>query len=294
MLSISFAFAAGITLALQNSLSGMMTPYTGAMGASLVGFIVQLILLVLYHLVREHKLPAIGPTPPVYYSGGLLAGVLVACNGYCVSVLGSSVMACCSVVGQILMSALVDHFALFGKERNRFSIRRLPGFTLMVLGVLLINLIGGSGVGEAKLVYLLVALATGFCSVFVRSMNFKVSNLLGSTIAGSTVNSIGGLISAFVLFFALSGFKPDLATFASVPIPCYFAGCFGVLCMLFNIAAYKKSNVFYATIFMLVGQVATSITMDILIFHSLSMGKCIGIAVVVAGIMLDKFLDRGR
>jgi len=294
MMSIFFAVAAGITLALQNSLSGLMTPHVGAMGASFVGFTVQLVLLVLYHIIREHKLPAIGPTPPVYYTGGLLAGVLVACNGYCVSVLGSSVTACCSVVGQILMSALVDHFALFGKERNRFSLRRLPGFLIMVTGVLLINLIGGSGMGEAKLGYLLLALTTGFCSVFVRSMNFKVSNLLGSTIAGGTVNSIGGLISALVLFLVLSGFKPDFAAFAQAPFPCYFAGLFGVLCMLFNIAAYRKSKVFYATIFMLVGQVAASIAMDVLIFHSLSLGKCIGIAVVIAGIMLDKFFDRGK
>lgn len=294
MLSIPFAVFSGITLTLQNGLSGLMTPYTGAMGASLAGFTVQLVLLVSYQLIREHRVSPIGKVPLGYYAGGLVAGLVVAGNGFFVSVMGSAVTACCSVVGQILMSALVDHFALFGKEKNRFSVKRIPGFLLMITGVLLINLIGGSDMGSPKLIYLLLALCVGFCSVVIRSVNYKVGNILGSTIGSGIVNSIGGLISAFVLFFVIGGFKPDFSGFATVPFPCYFAGMFGVLCMLLNIIAYRKTNVFYATIFMLIGQVSASIILDVFVFRSLSVGKCAGIAVVAVGVMLDKALDKQK
>lgn len=80
--------------------------------------------------------------------------------------------------------------------------------------------------------------------------------------------------------------------FPQIPIACYFAGAFGTGSLILNILAYRKENIFYATIFMLLGQVTTGILMDIYMFHALSVGKCIGIAIILAGVLFDKILGK--
>lgn len=291
MISIFFAVLAGLFLTMQSSLNGLLTPYLGAMGASFAGFTVQLVLLLLYQLIRERKPVGLRKVPFVYYTGGFIAAINVAVLANCVSVLGSAVVSCCSVAGQIIMSAIADHFGLFGAEKNRFRVRRIPGFLLILGGVLAMNLIGGSGSESVSPLHLFLAVLMGVCAIIIRSMNHKAADICGSTIGGGIVNSAGGMVFAFVLLLFMTRFRPDFPAYITVPPYLYLAGACGTACLLCNILAYKKINVFYATIFMLIGQVTTGIVMDVLVFKALSTGKIIGIVIVTAGIFLDKFLS---
>lgn len=294
MSSIIFAILAGISVTMQNSINGLMTPLIGAMGTSFTGFVIQLFLLLLYQFLKERKLISLKKVPPLYFSSGFIAAITVGTIGFCVSRMGSAVTTCCSVAGQMIMSALVDHFGLFGTQKHTFSGRRLPGFLLILSGVLSINLIGGSGIGEASLSFLFLAMCLGACAILIRTLNFRASQVTGSSIGGGIVNSLSGTVSGLFLFILTAGFKPDFSVYARIPASYYLAGVFGTSCLLFNIAAYQRQNIFYATIFMLIGQVGTGILMDILVFHSLSFGKCIGIAIILSGVLLDKLLTRQK
>ena len=287
-----FAVLAGISVTMQNSLNGLINPYLGAMGASFIGFAIQLTLLVIFQLAKEHRMVSLKNVPFYYYSSGIISSIVVGLIGFCVARMGSAVTTCCSVAGQIVMSALVDHFGLFATKKNPFSKKRVPGFVMILLGVLAINLIGGTQNGEASLHFLLLAMVLGSCAIVVRTLNYKSTQAAGSSIGGGFVNSISGTVAGGIFFIVASGFRPDLSAFLQVPLPYYLAGAFGTGCLLCNIAAYKKQNVFYATIFMLIGQVATGILMDVLVFHTLSAGKCIGILIVLTGVLLDKLMTR--
>lgn len=294
MASLLFAVSAGITLTVQGSLNGMLTTYIGALGTSVLGFLIQSILLVAYQLTKKRGMTILKKVPPLYYISGVLATFPVAVTGICVARMGSSVTTCCSVAGQILLSAIVDHFGLFGNRRNRFSAKRLPGFLLILLGVLSINLIGGDGTGDASIGFLLIAMGIGACSIVIRTINYRVTKVTGSVLGGGLVNSLSGMIFGVILYLLTVSFKPDMTAFAAAPAFCYLGGVFGTACLLCNIMAYKTEHIFYSTIFMLIGQIVTGILMDIFLFHSLSTGKCIGIVIVLTGVLLDKLLTREK
>ena len=294
MFTILCAVLAGICVTLQNSLNALMNPFIGAMGTSAAVFVIQLVLLLAYQACVVRRRIRLRDVPPGYYSSGLIAVVVIGMIGYCVSQMGSAVTTCCSVAGQIIMSALVDHFGLFGSARHRFTARRVAGFALILAGVLVLNLAGGASAGRTPLQLLLLAVLLGCGAVVVRTLNFKATQATGSTIGGGIVNSLSGAFFGLLLYFIVHGFRPDLSAFTAFSPAYYTAGLFGGACLLLNIAAYARQNVFYATIFMLIGQVATGIAMDLLVFHALSAGKCLGMAIILTGVLLDKLLTRAR
>lgn len=292
MLSILFAMLAGICVTMQNSLNGLMSPILGAMGVSLAGFVIQSALMTACYLGKEHNLRFLRKVPFGFYAVGLFGTVIVGAMGVCVARMGSAVTQCCSVAGQILMSAVVDHFGLFGTKKNAFALRRLPGFLMILGGVLLMNLLGGGSAGRVPLAFLLLGMTLGSGAIVARTLNFRGAQYAGSSLGGGIVNSLGSAVCALVLYLAVSGFRPDVTVFTQVPPWLYLAGAFGAACNLCNLAAYKGGRIFYSTIFMLIGQVITGITMDLLVFHTLSPGRCVGIAVVLLGVLTDKVLTR--
>ena len=294
MIYILFAICAGITVTLQNSINGLMAPVVGAIGASFLSFSTQAVLIFAYLTIVRRRLPSIRSARFPEALSGPFAMVVVGLIGVCVSRMGSAVTTCCSVAGQIIISAVIDHFGLFNAQIMRFRPKRTPGFLLILTGVLSINLIGASDSARAPLLMLMLSILLGGCAVIVRTLNVKISDSVGSAIDGAFVNSFGGSVSGLILFIVIAGFRPDFSAYLTVPAYYYTAGIFGLVCLLLNIYAYKKLDTFYATIFMLIGQIATGILIDLLFFRSLSFGKCVGILLIILGIALDKIVTRRR
>ena len=294
MIYVLFAILAGITVTLQNSINGLMAPVVGAIGASFLSFATQATLIFAYLTLIQHRLPSIRKARFPESLSGPLAMVVVGLIGVCVSRMGSAVTTCCSVAGQIIMSAVIDHFGLFNAQTMRFRPRRIPGFILILTGVLSINLVGASDSARTPLLMLLLSVLLGCCAVIVRTLNVKISDSVGSVIDGAFVNSFGGSLSGLILFFVISGFHPDFSAYLTVPAYYFTAGVFGLACLLLNIFAYKKLDTFYATIFMLIGQIGTGILIDLFFFHSLSFAKGVGILLIILGIVIDKAVTRSR
>lgn len=293
MFYVILAILAGAVVSAQSSINGLMYPYVGPMGVVFLGNIIGIVFLILYSLIKERKMISLKGLPFYLYGGGILAVFVLGFSGYCVTVLGSAVTVCLSVAGQIIMSALVDHFGLFGTRRIPFVRKRIPGFLLILAGIAVINLGGGSdtaGVsGAAMLPMLLFAIIIGMVTVVIRLVNYKSSSYVGS-VGGGMVNFISGTILAFLVLLVSSGFSPEWGKFAEIPVVYYTAGILGALSILMNVAVYAKMEIFYSTILMLIGQIGTGILMDVFIFGTLSVVKCLGIAVVCTGIFLDKKL----
>ena len=63
---------------------------------------------------------------------------------------------------------------------------------------------------------------------------------------------------------------------------------------MLSIIAYKRLETFYATVFMLIGQICAGVVIDLLVFHALTWGKAIGIAMIVLGVLIDKLVTRSK
>lgn len=286
-----FAFTAGVAVVLQNSLNGLMTPWLGAVGTATVGFLVQLAAVAFCQLLTEHRLLSLKKVPLLCCATGPISVLVVGMTAVCVAAMGSAVTTCCSVAGQLIMSAVTDHFGLFGTEKHRFERKRVPGFLLILCGVLAMNLIGGAG-GKAPLKMLLLGVLMGMCAIAARSLNYLCSKYTDSAYGGGIVSSLSGAVTGIPLYLILNAFRPDVSAFVQTPVVCYAAGVFGAVALLCNIMAYKTQQIFYATTFMLIGQIMTGIVMDAFLFHALSAGKVIGILIVLMGVFLDKMITR--
>lgn len=75
----------------------------------------------------------------MYLVGAMGIGI-VATSSWCTLHVGASAFMALSTAGQLVSSALIDRFGLFGMPVTRIRRRQLPGYALVLLGVILVVL----------------------------------------------------------------------------------------------------------------------------------------------------------
>lgn len=140
MLYAVFTLIAGGCQSAMASLNNMLTDRVGMFAMSLAVHVIGGLLLILYMKTIAHEKLKITGLPWYLYSAGFFGIFLVASSSYCISILGVSVMTCISVTGQLVISAVIDHFGWFGVPKVSFNLKRFPCFCVILAGLLLINL----------------------------------------------------------------------------------------------------------------------------------------------------------
>ena len=292
MLYIIMAVLSGAMVSVQSSCNGVLSPLIGVFGVGFASMLLNSLTCFLLEFIPTRKFPKPGAMPPHVYLGSICAASVMGFSGYLVARLGSAVTVCLSVSGQLIMSAVVDHFGWFGSEKVRFRTNRLPGFLSILAGVFVINFAGADSFhgisGQGTLFFLLLfAIFIGFITVFARMFNFEASHYVGRIAGGFYIAGVGALIS-FILLLFTSGFRVPVTDFVNAPVAAYLTGPLGGVACLFNNITYGKLKVFHATIFNLIGQICASIVADLLLFGEFPLGKLVGIFVICVGIFLDK------
>ena len=106
--------------------------------AALVSFVVGSLVLALLALLTRAHWPAAGrlaAVPPLAWLGGLLGAVYVPAALLLAPRLGTTVLFGAVIVGQLLISLVLDHFGLLGLAVHKASWPRLLGVLLVLGGV---------------------------------------------------------------------------------------------------------------------------------------------------------------
>lgn len=135
-----FTLLAGACQSAMASLNEMLTSRIGMFGMSLMVHLIGGALLILYMKTVTHEKLKLSGMPWYLYSAGFFGIFLVASSSYCISILGVSFMTCISVTGQLVISAVIDHFGWFGVPRTPFNLKRVPCFLLILAGLITLNL----------------------------------------------------------------------------------------------------------------------------------------------------------
>lgn len=289
MLTGSLVFFAGALLSTMASFNGVLQGYVGMFGVSLATHVVGGGLLILWLLVRRERI-RLGPMPWYLYSAGFLGLIQVAGSSLCITHIGPALTACLSVAGSLSQSILVDQFGWLGMKREAFDKKRLPGLLTLLVGILIVNF-GGQKVeigqmSGGNILYILLAFLEGGLGVYSRAVNFRATECLG-TVNGSLVNYVTASILSLGLL-AATGTGESWAGFAAAPTWVYLGGACGVVAMIFNMTGLKKLTLFQSGTLMLAGQLACSALLDAVLFHSMSLGKLVGILIVATGVVWDK------
>ena len=237
MLYTLTAILSGAFIASQSSCSGLLFPALGIIGVGFISQSLNALTIFLYQLLAKGKFPSFKGIPSYATLGGITGVFVIGFTGLCVNILGTAVTVCLSVAGQLIMSAVTDHYGWLGAKKVPFN---------------------------------------------------QYAGLLN----GSLANVAVGGAASFILYFAISGFRLNLAAFTMSNPAGYLTGPLGALACVLNTVVYDKLKIFKATILIIIGQIGTGILTDLFLMGSLPPGKLAGIAVVCMGIAVDKRLTR--
>jgi transporter family-2 protein len=113
--------------------------------AALVSFASGLVALAVIVFATTPGLPSLPrdlnwtDIPPYLFTGGMLGAIYVTVVLTLVPRIGAANVLAAGIVGQLIMSVVIDHYAVLGVPQNPVNLVKLAGCVLLVLGMLLIQ-----------------------------------------------------------------------------------------------------------------------------------------------------------
>ncbi|QQS42766.1 MAG: DMT family transporter [Acidobacteriota bacterium] len=139
LLAITVGMAGTAQAAINNRLNEFIT---NPIIVAFVSFVVGSAALLIYIIASGGQLSAIWTTkniPWIAWTGGILGAYFVACTVILIPRLGVALTFSLIIAGQMVLTLIIDHYALFGVPERSISVARVAGVALIVLGVILIR-----------------------------------------------------------------------------------------------------------------------------------------------------------
>lgn len=133
---ITILVLAGILQGAMTSLNAQLGKYYSLFGICFFVHIIAMVLLLLYIKGKEKKKLSFRGAPWYVYLVGFMGVVMVASSSWVTLRIGATAMMSLSVIGQMVSSAMVDHYGWFGVEKQKFTLKQLPCYILVLLGIL--------------------------------------------------------------------------------------------------------------------------------------------------------------
>ncbi|WP_346355513.1 DMT family transporter [Azotosporobacter soli] len=80
------------------------------------------------------------PANPFLYSAGFLGVMMVGLSSFCMQFAGATLTLAGALAGQTLCAAAAGHWGIGGSPREAVTVRHLPGFLLILAGIVLLGL----------------------------------------------------------------------------------------------------------------------------------------------------------
>lgn len=133
---ITILVLAGILQGAMTSLNAQLGKYYSLFGICFFVHIIAMVLLLLYIKGKEKKKLSFRGAPWYVYLVGFMGVVMVASSSWVTLRIGATAMMSLSVIGQMVSSAMVDHYGWFGVEKQKFTLKQLPCYIMVLLGIL--------------------------------------------------------------------------------------------------------------------------------------------------------------
>lgn len=138
MVFFTFLLIAGLLQGFMVSLNGQLGNYYSLYGISFFVHAIAAVLLILYIVLIEKKKITFRGVPKYVYTVGFMGVAIVASSSFCTLKIGATAGMSISVIGQMISSAIVDHYGWFGVEKKAFEMKQIPCYLMVLAGVLLV------------------------------------------------------------------------------------------------------------------------------------------------------------
>ncbi len=139
-LAVVLSLAAGVAAALQSAINGSLGRRVGTIEAATFQSVVAVTLFLAVTLIARQGLGGVVDSvrQPVWlWLGGVMGFVIVYTITYAPQRIGTFATAALLIALQLVATAVIDHYGLFGFERIGFTWIRALGFALLAAGAVL-------------------------------------------------------------------------------------------------------------------------------------------------------------
>ena len=136
-----FTAVAGVAAALQTSINAALGKRIGTIEAATFQTIVAVIIFLVLLLAARQSLGGIGDAlrePAWLWLSGVMGVIIITSFTFAPNRIGVLAFAAILIAGQLITSAVIDHYGLFGLERIGFTWERALGFALLAGGAILV------------------------------------------------------------------------------------------------------------------------------------------------------------
>lgn len=311
-MALLIAIIAGSLIPFQTAINARLREYViSPFLSSLISFAIGTIFLTIVILVSGGHIgltaAQISQTPWWAYLGGLLGMIGLTTNILLFPILGSVQTVIMPILGQVLMSMLIDNFGWFDTTAHPLSIWRLLGVVLLIIGVLTVvalpayltrNQIEKQTTTNKKnrIFWQLIAIIVGGLLAIQSAINGHLGGLLHAPLQAAWISFLVGTILLFIVNLCQRSFKhlPNL-THQKLPWWIWLGGLLGAL--------YISSNAFFVPIIgtgtvvvlALFGQIIGSLNIDQFgllgaIKNRITPLKLFGLALMLIGVVLIELL----
>lgn len=134
------ALIAGMAVAVQGQINGGLGKKIGVIEGAFFSFALgTLVLLFVLIFFGNGHISSVSSVPKWQLIGGILGAFFVIVQVLVVPKIGVSTTLLAVIVGQIILSVVIDHFGLFGAERRPVDMNKLAAVVLMFIALYLYN-----------------------------------------------------------------------------------------------------------------------------------------------------------
>ena len=137
-MGIVYLFLSGIFNSIMVSFNGQLGIYHSLFVVTFFVHIIAAVILFIYIPFVQHKKITFKGVPPYVYTVGLLGVTIVAASSWCTRTLGATAVLSLSVTGQMVCSAIFDHYGFFGVKKIKFKKEQIPAYILVIIGIMLV------------------------------------------------------------------------------------------------------------------------------------------------------------
>lgn len=276
----------GVVLAMMVAVNGELSAQYGAFGSSLIVQIVGTIVAFIAIIVKKESFVLSPKVSKGYYLTGIVTASITVFQNIAFHHISMTSIIALGLVGQTLISLIIDQFALFGMKKTSPSKSSIVCLLFAIVGICVM----ADGTIGNSMMSIILSLAAGVAIVLSRIFNAKIAERT-TMLQGSFISYILGLPAVALIAW----FMKEIPTGIHVSLAnswMYLGGIFGVMIVFMcNLTALHVSA-FKLTMFIFAGQVMTGIVLDLILQSFVMDASFWGGIIISIGILLSKILDR--
>ena len=134
------ALVIGALISIMLSFNGTLESNVGGTYSVIIIHAVGLIAILIVAAVKKEKLVIKDSLPFYLYFGGIFGVALTLVNVITIGNIGVALTTALAVFGQLVFSSCIDHFGLFGLNKYKFNPKKLIGFIIVFVGLIIMTI----------------------------------------------------------------------------------------------------------------------------------------------------------